>query len=468
MLNKKLALEIINLATSTGADFAEIYYEESFNSVIKIENQNVDVYNEGMTQGVGLRLLKGIKSVYGSTSDISRSSLIELATKLSESFNEPRNINKINDFETIKAKKSKNKYTPLTDIKIEQIIETCKHLSKIISDYSPKIIRVNVAFALRKTTVGIFNSNGKFYKNNREQGRFFMDSFAKDGDKVQTNFDGPGSISGWEYFFKDLKIEEIAKSHARKVILMLEAKECPSGRFPVVIGNGWGGVIFHEACGHQLEATAVSKGLSVFADKLGEQIASPLVTAYDDGTIENAWGSIDLDDEGSLPQKNLLIENGICKGFLVDNFTGRRMNAQTTGSSRRQNYKFEPTSRMTNTYIAPGKSTKKEIIKATKLGLYAVSFSGGSVDPSTGDFNFSCTEAYIIKDGKICDPVRGATLIGNAKEILMNIDMVGDDLDLGQGMCGSISGNIPVTVGQPTIRVKEIVVGGRGGNIDEF
>ena len=196
---------------------------------------------------------------------------------------------------------------------------------------------------------------------------------------------------------------------------------------------------------------------------LGKKIANDCVTAYDDGTIPNEWGSQLIDDEGVLTRKNLLIENGILKGYLVDNFTGRRMGIEGNGASRRQSYKFEPTSRMSNTYIANGNYTKEEIISSTKLGIYAKSFNGGSVDPTTGDFNFGCSEAYIIRDGKICEPVRGATLVGNAKEILLHIDMVGNDLAYGQGMCGAASGSIPVDVGQPTIRVDEITVGGRGG-----
>ena len=302
----------------------------------------------------------------------------------------------------------------------------------------------------------------------RECGRLALSSIATENGKIETRFDGPGDQGGWEFFTEKLNLDELANNHAKKLILMLGAKECPSGKFPVVIGNGWGGVIFHEACGHQLEATSVAKGLSVFSGKKGTQIANPIVSAYDDGSLPNEWGSNSLDDEGHIPQKNELIKDGILTGYLIDDFNGRRMGEKGNGASRRQSYKFEPTSRMSNTYIAPGTSTPEEIIKSTKLALYAVSFNGGSVDPSTGDFNFGCSEAYIIKDGKILCPVRGATLVGNAKEILKHIDMVGNDLAFGQGMCGSVSGSIPVNVGQPTIRVDEIMVGGRGGSINEF
>lgn len=234
-------------------------------------------------------------------------------------------------------------------------------------------------------------------------------------------------------------------------------------------GNESGGVIFHEACGHQLEATSVAKGLSVFTNAFNTQIANPIVSAYDDGTIPNEWGSNNIDDEGYPNKKNLLIDHGILKGYLVDPFNAHRMEGfKPNGCSRRQSYKYEPTSRMTNTYIAAGESTKDEIIQNTKLAIYAVSFNGGSVNPATGEFNFGCSEAYLVKDGKVVMPLRGATLIGKATEILKHIDMVGNDVAFGQGMCGSVSGSIPVNVGQPTIRIDEIIVGGRGGNIDEL
>jgi len=242
---------------------------------------------------------------------------------------------------------------------------------------------------------------------------------------------------------------------------MLHADACPAGKMPVVIDNGFGGVIFHEACGHSLEATSVAKGNSVFCDKIGQQIASTKVTAIDDGTLANEWGSINIDDEGTLGRKNILIEDGILKGYLVDRLNGKRMNMESTGSARRESYKFAPTSRMTNTFIAPGNDDEKDIIKSIDNGLYAKKMGGGSVNPVTGEFNFSVLEGYMVKNGEIDRPVRGATLIGKGSDILMNIDMVGKNLVHGQGMCGSASGSVPTNVGQPMIRVSEITVGGR-------
>ena len=468
MLNKKLPLEVINLASSTGADFVEIFNEDTVKKSYGLEGEKVDSTVVSTINGVGLRLLKGTRCVYGSTSDKSKKGLLKLAETLSKSFDDKRIIPEISSFTDLKVKNIHKKYTPLSSVNTAEIISLLKKVANIVLSYDKRIVRCLTSFLITDTDIEIFNSEGKHWKDKKEYGRLAIQSIASENGKIETRFDGPGAQGGWEFFIKTLDVEKIAKENAQKVILMLGAKECPSGKFPVIIGNGWGGVIFHEACGHQLEASAVAKGLSVFSGMKGKQIANTCVSAYDDGTIPNEWGSNNLDDEGNVPQCNELIKDGILTGYLIDSFNGRRMNEKGNGACRRQSYKYEPTSRMSNTYIAPGKYTEEEIIKNTKLGLYAVSFNGGSVNPATGDFNFGCSEAYIVKDGKILEPVRGATLVGNARDILKHIDMVGNNLAFGQGMCGASSGSIPVNVGQPTIRVDEIVVGGRGGSINEF
>jgi TldD protein len=276
---------------------------------------------------------------------------------------------------------------------------------------------------------------------------------------MQSGFDAPGASKGLE-FFEEATPESIGQEASRIALVLLEAKDCPSGKMPVVIDNGFGGVIFHEACGHALEATAVAKNQSVFAGKQGQQIASPKVTAYDDGTIPNAWGSENIDDEGNLQQRRCLIENGILKTYMIDRLNGRRMGLSSTGSSRRQSYKYEPTSRMSNTFIAAGQDSFEDMIGSIKKGLYAKKMGGGSVNPQTGEFNFAVNEGYLIENGQITIPVKGASLIGTGAEILMNIYMVGTNLERGTGMCGASSGSIPTDVGQPAIRVSSITVGG--------
>ena len=266
---------------------------------------------------------------------------------------------------------------------------------------------------------------------------------------------------GLEMFTSVMTPEEIGTEAARQAVVNIEAGYIDSGVYPVAIENGFGGVIFHESCGHSLEATSVAYGLSEFAGKKGQKIANECVTAIHDGTIPNAWGSLNIDDEGTPTQRKVLIENGILKRYMVDRFNGRRMGEPSSGSARRQSYSFTPTSRMTNTFIAPGEDSDEDIIASIDNGLYCAKMGGGSVNPVTGEFNFAVTEAYLVKDGKIGKAVRGASLIGRGSQILMDIDMVGRDMQTGQGMCGSSSGSIPTDVGQPLIRVSKITVGGR-------
>jgi TldD protein len=387
---------------------------------------------------------------------------MNLATSLAKSFQGERliTVEKINK---VRVKNAHVYERPLSEVSREEKIALMKEAHEVISSYDKRIVRIQCSFMNNRKVVTIFNSDGKQFDDFKERGRMAFVAIASENGKIETSFEGPGATAGMEFFTAKISVRDTAKRVAELAIKMLTAAECPSGKMPVVIGNGFGGVVFHEACGHSLEATAVAKKLSVFSDSLGKQIASPLVTAIDDGTIANGWGSNNIDDEGNPTQRNVLIKDGICTSFLVDSFNGRRMNAKANGACRRESYKYEPTSRMSNTFIAAGNSTHEEIIAATKLGLYAASMGGGSVNPATGEFNFSVSEAYIIRDGKIAEPVRGATLIGSGADILMKIDMVGNNLQRAQGMCGSVSGSIPADVGQPTIRVSEILVGGRGG-----
>ena len=265
---------------------------------------------------------------------------------------------------------------------------------------------------------------------------------------------------GFEFF--NLKDPRAAGERAARIAdRMVKAEYAPAGKMPVIISNEFGGVIFHEACGHALEATGVAKGASVFAGKLGQKIANECVSAVDDPTIHNAWGSANVDDEGTPTRRNLLIDRGILKSYMIDRLGALKMEMEPTGSARRQDYTYAPTSRMSNTFLLPGEYYPEEIIAATDYGLYAKSLGGGSVMPSTGEFNFAVMEGYMIENGRITKPVRGATLIGKGNEVLTKIDMVGNDLARGQGMCGSISGSIPADVGQPTVRVSELIVGGR-------
>ena len=457
MLDKQLIDKILTEALSTGGDFAEIFVEKKSSSNLFMIDGKVESSISGRDFGIGIRIFKGLFSVYGYTNDMNEESLLKATKKIASSISgtkEDITINLIKqDIENI----NKIQIYP-QDIKKSEKIELMKIASHSAKDYDKHISQVRVSLGDVKQNILIANSEGLFTTDERVRGRISIESVATDGNDMQTGRVSPGASAGFE-FFRNMDIEAEAREASRIAKTMLFASYAPSGKFPVVIDNRFGGVIFHEACGHGLEASSVAKGNSIFAGKMGQMIASPLVSAVDDGTLPNEWGSLTIDDEGHKTQRNLLIENGILKGYLVDKLNGRRMGIKSTGSGRRESYKYAPTSRMTNTFILNGKSSFDEIIKNTEYGIYAKNMGGGSVNPATGDFNFAVMEGYIIRNGKICEPVRGATLIGNGGEVLKKIDMVGNNLGFGQGMCGSSSGSIPTNVGEPTIRVSEITVG---------
>src|SRR5256714_10600007 len=276
---------------------------------------------------------------------------------------------------------------------------------------------------------------------------------------MQTGFEAPGRTLGFEYF-DEFDVTEIARTSARRAITMLDARPAPSGSLPVVLARGAGAVLFHEACGHGLEADAVQKDASVFAGRRGAKVASGLVTVVDDGTYSQEWGTAAIDDEGAASQRNVLIENGNLADYMWDWLRARKEGRPRSGNGRRESYKVLPMTRLTNTFVLPGPDDPDEIIAQTPRGIYCVALGGGSVDPATGDFVFGITEAYMIEDGHLTHPIRGANLIGNGPEVLMAVDAVGSDFETWTGMCGKDGQSVPVSAGQPTLRVAEMTAGG--------
>ncbi len=462
MLEKKLIEKLIETALSTGGDFAEIFMEETVASTIQSVGGLVEKVSSRKVSGVGIRIAYKLQSVYGYTNSKNPEDLIKLASDLSKSYNQEERIQVVPLGELEVGQRHKVKISPLS-VSQEDKVALIKKAYNAAKSYDEVIQQVMVYCTDWVQNVWIANSEGRYVTEERTRIRMGINAVAGKDGVMQTGFEGPGTGKGYEYFYEDVDIESIAKEAARIAKTMLFADECPSGVMPVIIDNKFGGVIFHEACGHSLEATSVAKDASVFCGKLNQQIASPIVTAIDDGTIENGWGSANFDDEGYPQQRRVLIENGILKSYMVDKLNSRRMNHQPTGSSRRESYRYSPTSRMSNTFIDSGTSTFDEIIAATEYGLYAAKMGGGSVNPGSGDFNFAVGEGYLIRNGKIAEPVRGASLVGNGAEILWKIDMIANNLDRARGMCGSASGSIPADVGQPTIRVSSITVGGKKG-----
>ncbi|WP_078379854.1 TldD/PmbA family protein [Sutcliffiella halmapala] len=462
MLAKSVIEDVLTAALATGGDFSEVFVEDRYTNKIVLQSGKIDNSLAGREFGVGIRVFKGFQSAYAYTTDLSKEGLLKAAQNAAQAISgnvmlQTKRLDKevitcahpilINPREVDKLRK----------------VNVMRKAYDIAKNYHSSIQQVMVRYFDEEQNVLIANSEGKFVEDKRVRSRLAIQSIASDGNQMQSGFYGPGAHKGFD-FMENLNLELYANEASRIAVTMLGADPCPSGKFPVIIDNEFGGVIFHEACGHGLEATAVAKNNSVFANRVGEKVASDIVTYIDDATLENEWGSITIDDEGEKGRKNVLIENGILKGYLIDKLNSRRMGMEATGSGRRESYRFAPTSRMTNTYIANGESTPEEIIANTENGIYTKYMGGGQVNPTTGDYNFAVMEAYLVKNGKLDKPLRGATLIGNGAETLQLVDMVGNNLGHGAGMCGAVSGSLPVNVGQPMIRVSEMTVGGRKGD----
>lgn len=459
MLEKSLVEKILNEALSTGGDFAEIFVEKKNNCGLFMIDGKIESSLSGRDFGIGIRIFKDLYSVYGYTNDMTEENLLKTARKIAEAVKGTRTDITINLLKQDIENYNKIEIYPETVLKKNKI-DVMRRGYTAAKEYDSEISQVRVSYSDSKQNILVANSEGIWAEDERVRGRIRIESVASSGTEMQTGSMGPGASKGFE-FFEKMDIESYGREASRIAKTILHADYSPSGKMPVIIDNGFGGVIFHEACGHGLEATSVAKGNSVFAGKIGQMIASPVVSAVDDGTIPNEWGTINIDDEGTPSRRNLLIENGILKGYMIDKLNGRRMGMASTGSGRRESYKYAPTSRMTNTFILNGKSSLDEMISSVEKGIYAKYMGGGSVNPATGNFNFAVMEGYLIENGKITSPVRGATLIGSGSEILKKIEMVGNNLAYGQGMCGSVSGSICTNVGQPAVKVSEITVGGR-------
>ena len=460
MLDQNIAREVLQEAVRTGGDFAEIFVEDRIDNTLMMRSRRIETVNTGRLHGAGVRVFSGTNAVYVHTNDTSREGLLACARQAAAAVKGGKGCI-VAPFQAWSAARPEEIRLLPTDVKAALKAEKLRAAEAAARAISPEIVQVGATYIDHVQDVCICNTEGVFVTDRRVRTRLSVNAIASNGTENQTGSDNPGASMGFEIFDNLIDPAKVGETAAKQAVTMLHAPICPAGFMPVVIDNGFGGVIFHEACGHSLEATSVAIGVSEFAGKLGQQIASPVVTAIDDGTILNSWGSIHVDDEGSPAQRTVLVENGILTNYMIDRLGSRRMGMPITGSSRRQSYAFAPTSRMRSTFIAPGKDDEAEMIATMGDGLYARKMGGGSVNPATGEFNFAVNEGYLVKDGKIAHPVRGASLIGRGSEVLLKIDRVGKDLQLAQGMCGSMSGSVPTDVGQPMIRVSGLTVGGR-------
>lgn len=459
MIEQSILEEVLGVALSTGGDFAEIYAENTRNNNLSFVDGKLDRIGDNTYSGVGIRVFLGTKTVHATTTDLSREGLLAAAKNASEILGELKEARSVilrreavRDIHPVRINPTSADMRMRTDILRSACVAA--------KEYDEKISQVQGVLLGVDHEILVANSEGLFKQDRHVRTRLVVSTVASDAGENQAGFSGPGRGMGLE-MFELFDPKSVGIEAARQAMVNLRADYCPAGQMTVAIENGFGGVIFHEACGHSLEATQVGVGMSEMCGKLGTVVANPKVTAIDDGTIAGAWGSVNIDDEGNPTRRNVLIENGVLKSYMIDRLGSRRMGMEMTGNSRRQGYAFEPTSRMTNTFIDNGPDKNEDIIASMEYGLYAKAMGGGSVNPLTGAFNFSVKEGYIVRNGKICEAVRGASLIGTGSQILKDIDMVGQNLECGQGVCGSSSGSIPTDVGQPLIRVGKITVGGR-------
>ena len=459
MLSQSMIETILDEAMMRGADFAELYDESTLMHEVTATQERCERCQSGRESGVGIRIFKNQKCFYGYSNEKTEGSMMELVRKLTSGMK--KGAWELAGLGEKQLYPMGEEMIPASGLTLKQRLEPVHRAIHAGMTYDEEIVRMQVKRTDMDKRVQIANTEGIFLEEERVKTRLYMIAYAQNGTAIQSGYLGPGAMRGNE-FYEQIDVEAYAREAARSAKVVAHAAPCKGGQMSVIVKNGFGGLLFHEACGHSLEALGIASSSSEFCGKLGRQVASDVVTLIDDGTVSNEWGSQQIDDEGVPTRKNVLIERGILKGYMVDRFNGMRMGMQPTGSARRQNYRFAPTARMTNTYIAPGKDTPEEIIQNTEKGLYVATINGGSVDPATGDFNFNAGECYLVEHGKITVPVRGVTLIGNGGNVLKRVDMVANDFALGQGFCYASSGALYVGCGQPTVRVSNMTVGGIG------
>jgi len=451
---KEKAGYILSTLMSQGGDYGEIFYEKSRTTRMHLEDRKIDKVTHGYDEGVGIRLIKNGKTYYGYTTNPTFENLKELAKVLARGEGHgPVAI-------------GKHYIQGYTEVLIDPDKESLKYRAEILRraddkarSFGDKIKQVLAVLMDKTREIMVINTLGETAEDTQKRVVFFVEVIASDGETLQRGYESLGGKKGFE-IFNETPPEVIAEKAAKRALLMLKAKPAPAGTFTVVMSSQAGGTMIHEAVGHGLEADLVQQGLSVYAGKLGEKVASELVTVIDDATLPYHNGSFTVDDEGVPAQRKVLIKDGILVGYMYDRLRAMKDGVESTGNGRRQSYAHIPIVRMTNTFIDKGKDNPEDIIKDTKNGVLVVKMGGGEVNTVTGDFVFEVMEGYMIENGEITYPIRGATLIGNGPKALQDVDAVGNDLGWAIGTCGKDGQGVPVTDAQPTIRIKKLTLGG--------
>ena len=463
-LSERLMERCLGEALSAGGEYADLYFESVSSTSLGIDESLVKSASQGISVGCGVRVVSGERTGYAYTDDLSSERLLRAARTAALIASGPaKEI--MSGFRQPEASPSLYPIAGATsDAEIGAKLALIQRADKAARAYDPRITQVRAGFSDELRRILVAASDGTFASDTQPLARLNVFVIAKEGVNTARGTSGGGGRVTMDFFEGTKSPEHFAREAARTAILQLDAVDAPAGEMPVVLGPGWPGVLIHEAVGHGLEADFNRKKTSAFAGLIGQQVASPKVTVVDNGLMPGRRGSLNVDDEGTPTQETVLIENGILKGFLSDKLNSRLMGMPNTGSGRRESYHHIPMPRMTNTYMLNGEDMPEDIIKSVKRGLYAVNFGGGQVDITNGKFVFSASEAYLIEDGKVTQPVKGATLIGNGPEALKYVSMVGNDLalDEGIGTCGKAGQSVPVGVGMPTVKLDRMTVGGTG------
>lgn len=460
MLEKMNTAAILRQALASGGEFAEIYLEEGVATQIVAEDGKIEKVLSVSDRGASIRVISDFRTAFGYTNEVTEKSLLELAAAVSQGVK-----GKLFDRDIVISASVVAQGLPVLlhpeNVPLAEKVALVARAEKAARGASSAVRQVMAVYRDGAAKIQVVNSLGEFTESSRIGTMFAAQVVAAKGELMQTGYESVGACRGFE-LFQERSAVEISLAAVRRAEIMLSARRAPGGMMPVVLSSEAGGTMVHEAIGHGLEADLVQGGVSVYRGRVGEQVASKLITVIDDATIPYARGSFSFDSEGTPGQRNVLVENGILKGYLYDRLTAMKDGRASTGNGRRESYHAKPIVRMTNTLIAPGSTPPEEIVRSVQKGLFVRKMGGGQVNTVTGDFMFEVSEGYLIENGAVCEPVRGATLTGSGPEVLKNILMVGSDLGFGIGTCGKEGQGVPVADAQPTLLIGEMTVGGAG------
>ena len=458
LLPAEIAEAALARALARGGDWAELYAEERSGFAVSLDDSKVERPQFGCEVGASIRVVHGDATYFGHVDGLAEPDLLALAESVSQALKrDAREVAALRGTDPMPVHAVLERPEGVPAERKVELLRLCDETARAAGG---EIAQVSAGYAENRRVVQIFNSGGFTAGDDRTRLRLGVQVVARRDDRVETGHETRGGHAGFELLAD--RPEAVAEAAARKALIALDAVDAPAGKMPVVVGNGFGGVLLHEAIGHGLEADAVQKQASVYAGRVGDQLAEEFVTAYDDGRKPGEWGSDGIDDEGTPTQRTTIIEGGRLTSYLYDRLRAQKGKALSTGNGRRESFRSLPLPRMTNTYFAPGQATPEDLISGTERGLYAVSFGGGQVEPATGDFVFGVSEGYLIENGQVTSPVRGATLIGNGPDALAAIDGVAGDLQIATGFCGKGGQRVPAGVGQPHVRLRALTVGGTG------